>query len=61
MTANHFYNPITGEYNDSLIGEYLWSSVNTRDFIKRFIPLAHGLWSACQGCQSQTSTKGASS
>jgi len=25
------YNPITGEWNDSLTGEYLWSSVNTRE------------------------------
>lgn len=25
------YNPETGEYNDSLSGEYLWSSVNTRE------------------------------
>ena len=25
------YNPKTGEYNDSLIGDYLWSSVNTRE------------------------------
>ncbi len=25
------YNPTTGEYNDSLSGEYLWSSVNTRE------------------------------
>jgi pyruvate,water dikinase len=25
------YNPKTGEYNDSLTGEYLWSSVNTRE------------------------------
>jgi len=25
------YNPITGEYNDSLKGDYLWSSVNTRE------------------------------
>ena len=25
------YNPQTGEYNDSLTGDYLWSSVNTRE------------------------------
>ena len=25
------YNPITGEWNDSLTGDYLWSSVNTRE------------------------------
>ena len=25
------YNPSTGEYNDSLTGDYLWSSVNTRE------------------------------
>jgi len=25
------YNPTTGEYNDSLTGNYLWSSVNTRE------------------------------
>jgi phosphoenolpyruvate synthase/pyruvate phosphate dikinase len=25
------YNPHTGEWNDSLTGEYLWSSVNTRE------------------------------
>jgi len=25
------YNPETGEYNDSLTGEYLWSSANTRE------------------------------
>jgi len=31
MASNHFYNPDTGEYNDSLTGDYLWSSVNTRE------------------------------
>ena len=31
MATNHSYNPDTGEYNDSLTGEYLWSSVNTRE------------------------------
>ena len=25
------YNPQTGEYNDSLVGDYLWSSANTRE------------------------------
>ena len=25
------YNPETGEYNDSLVGDYLWSSANTRE------------------------------
>jgi phosphohistidine swiveling domain-containing protein len=25
------YDPLTGEYNDSLTGDYLWSSVNTRE------------------------------
>jgi phosphohistidine swiveling domain-containing protein len=25
------YNPETGEWNDSLVGDYLWSSVNTRE------------------------------
>jgi pyruvate,water dikinase len=25
------YNPQTGEYNDSLVGNYLWSSANTRE------------------------------
>jgi len=25
------YNPFTGEWNDSLTGDYLWSSVNTRE------------------------------
>jgi phosphohistidine swiveling domain-containing protein len=25
------YNPLTGEWNDSLTGDYLWSSVNTRE------------------------------
>ena len=25
------YNPETGEYNDSLTGDYLWSSANTRE------------------------------
>ncbi|MFC1879606.1 hypothetical protein ACFLZW_06790, partial [Chloroflexota bacterium] len=25
------YNPVNGEYNDSLSGDYLWSSVNTRE------------------------------
>jgi len=25
------YNPETGEYNDSLVGDYLWSSSNTRE------------------------------
>lgn len=25
------YDPLTGEYNDSLIGEYFWSSVNIRE------------------------------
>jgi len=31
MASNHFYTPQTGEYNDSLTGDYLWSSVNTRE------------------------------
>ena len=31
MENNNRYNPDTGEYNDSLTGDYLWSSVNTRE------------------------------
>jgi phosphohistidine swiveling domain-containing protein len=31
MTSASGYNPKTGEYNDSLTGDYLWSSVNTRE------------------------------
>ena len=31
MTNTSGYNPKTGEYNDSLTGDYLWSSVNTRE------------------------------
>ncbi|HEY5731617.1 MAG TPA: hypothetical protein VIS72_16330 [Anaerolineales bacterium] len=31
MADNIGYNPNTGEYSDSLIGDYLWSSVNTRE------------------------------
>ena len=27
------YNPTTGEWNDSLTGDYLWSSVNTREAV----------------------------
>jgi phosphohistidine swiveling domain-containing protein len=31
MSKINGYNPDTGEWNDSLIGEFLWSSVNTRE------------------------------
>jgi phosphohistidine swiveling domain-containing protein len=31
MINTNGYNPKTGEYNDSLTGDYLWSSVNTRE------------------------------
>jgi pyruvate,water dikinase len=31
MNKINGYNPDTGEYNDSLTGEFLWSSVNTRE------------------------------
>ncbi len=31
MMQSSGYNPETGEYNDSLTGDYLWSSVNTRE------------------------------
>lgn len=31
MNKINSYNPETGEYNDSLTGEFLWSSVNTRE------------------------------
>jgi pyruvate,water dikinase len=31
MFSTDGYNPETGEYNDSLTGDYLWSSVNTRE------------------------------
>jgi pyruvate,water dikinase len=31
MSTTHVYNPATGEWNDSLTGDYLWSSVNTRE------------------------------
>jgi len=31
MSKVNGYNPNTGEYNDSLTGDYLWSSVNTRE------------------------------
>ena len=31
MINTNGYNPFTGEYNDTLTGEYLWSSVNTRE------------------------------
>ena len=31
MTNNNSYTPDIGEYNDSLTGDYLWSSVNTRE------------------------------
>lgn len=31
VTNTKGYNPQTGEYNDSLTGDYLWSSVNTRE------------------------------
>ena len=31
MNQANGYNPLTGEYNDSLTGDYLWSSVNTRE------------------------------
>ena len=31
MPTLNGYNPNTGEYNDSLTGDYLWSSVNTRE------------------------------
>ncbi len=31
MSKINGYNPETGEWNDSLTGDYLWSSVNTRE------------------------------
>ena len=31
MNDSKCYNPDTGEYNDSLTGDYLWSSANTRE------------------------------
>ena len=31
MPSKSGYNPRTGEWNDSLIGDYLWSSANTRE------------------------------
>lgn len=31
MINTNGYNPLTGEYNDTLTGDYLWSSVNTRE------------------------------
>ena len=31
MNKANGYNPETGEYNDSLTGDYLWSSANTRE------------------------------
>ena len=31
MINTNAYNPITGEYNDSLTGNYLWSSANTQE------------------------------
>jgi phosphohistidine swiveling domain-containing protein len=31
MASLNGYNPETGEYNDSLTGDYLWSSANTRE------------------------------
>ena len=31
MLTKNGYNPETGEYNDSLTGNYLWSSANTRE------------------------------
>ena len=31
MPSKEGYDPETGEYNDSLTGDYLWSSVNTRE------------------------------
>lgn len=39
------YDPITGEWNDSLAGEFLWSSVNTREAIPDVMtPSTWSLW-----------------
>lgn len=39
------YNPVTGEWNDSLTGEFLWSSVNTREAVPDVMtPSTWSLW-----------------
>src|SRR5512143_2685150 len=39
------YDPATGEWNDSLTGEFLWSSVNTREAVPDVMtPSTWSLW-----------------
>lgn len=45
MVDDTDYNPNTGEWNDSLKGEFLWSSVNTREAIPDVMtPSTWSLW-----------------
>ena len=46
------YNPVTGEWNDSITGDYLWSSANTREAVPDVMtPLT---WSALRSSFEQT-------
>ena len=39
------YNPVTGEWNDSLLGDFLWSSVNTNEALPDVMtPASWSLW-----------------
>ena len=39
------YNPVTGEWNDSLTGEFLWSSVNVSEAVPDVMtPSTWSLW-----------------
>ena len=41
----HAHDPITGEWNDSLVGDFLWSSVNTREAVPDVMtPSTWSLW-----------------
>ena len=44
-TIQHNYNPITGEWNDSLVGEFLWSNVNVSEAVPDVMtPSTWSLW-----------------
>jgi phosphohistidine swiveling domain-containing protein len=45
MTNTNFYNPQTGEWNDSLVGEFLWSNVNVSEAVPDVMtPSTWSLW-----------------
>ncbi len=39
------YNPVTGEWNDSLVGDFLWSNVNVSEAVPDVMtPSTWSLW-----------------